>query len=1025
MNKIIEYFLENSRLNHTLLLFILIMGIFGYYKIPKEMFPTVTLESIQVNGSYSGASASSLNNFAVVELENQIDTISGIEEVSSTITNGSFSIKIELQDGVDKKEIQDEVKDAVSSAKKYFPSDMTEPTVSSVQRQMSLMNVSILSQNRSKKELLDISKDLKTKLLSVSNISEIQIYGDSELQIDILLDHKKIDMYGLESSSVISAIGNLSYIYPVAQIEQTGNHVYLSANNNKFNKTTWENTILKVDSKAVYLKDIANISIDYPIDETISRLNGQTTISFNIYKDDVGDSIAIAKKVKNILANYEQETEDLTMEITRDSSEPVDDRIKTIIANITLGLILVGLCMHLLISPRLSIVIVMGIPFSFILALLVIEQFGFSLNMISLMAMLISLGIVVDDAIIVSENIQRHLDEGKKLNDAVLIGAKEMIAPVLIAAFTTIFAFLPMLLISGELGNLMKLVPIVISVLIFASLIESFIFLPLHAKHILKRKDKMLDWTKAYNFYENILHKIIHFKKIFLLSFFIIVPALTYLLITNSRFQMMPDLDFGSITVSVKLDESLGLKETNEVVKKYEKLLLENKNEIFIKNIDTTVGRFSNIASDSETIENGFNLNIELEDFKEDNFLEKYVNPVLSLSFDFERKDKIRTIDTQTAMNQIRELINPLVKEDKAVEFNIVTRRIGIVKTDIELNLSSDDKSLLLKSIDKIKKELSNIDGVKDVTDNTQLGESEYKFSLNSYAQSLGLTDSTIATQVANFFMEKDQANTFNNDGVIDIITQSIYKDSIDEMKHFLINIDDKKIELQELVDFKIERNFEKIEKEDGEIQKKIYANIEKSVTSSNEVLAQIDPLLKEISNTNMKIFYGGEREKSAQMASDMLKAFLVGLFLIFLTLLINFPSFKSAFIILSVIPFTVFGAVLGHTIMGINLNSQSFIGMLGLAGVVINDGIIMLDFLHGTKNKSEFYKKAKQRVRPILITSITTILGLSTLIFFPTGESVMLQPIAISLGFGIAWGTILNLIYVPALYATIFKIKD
>ena len=160
-------------------------------------------------------------------------------------------------------------------------------------------------------------------------------------------------------------------------------------------------------------------------------------------------------------------------------------------------------------------------------------------------------------------------------------------------------------------------------------------------------------------------------------------------------------------------------------------------------------------------------------------------------------------------------------------------------------------------------------------------------------------------------------------------------------------------------------------------------------------------------------------------MASDMIKAFMVGLFLIFLTLLINFPSFKSAFIIISVIPFTAFGALLGHFVMGINLNSQSFIGMLGLAGVVINDGIIMLDFVQNTKNKKEFFIKAKQRVRPILITSITTILGLATLIFFPTGESIMLQPIAISLGFGIAWGTILNLIYVPALYATLFKIKD
>jgi len=314
---------------------------------------------------------------------------------------------------------------------------------------------------------------------------------------------------------------------------------------------------------------------------------------------------------------------------------------------------------------------------------------------------------------------------------------------------------------------------------------------------------------------------------------------------------------------------------------------------------------------------------------------------------------------------------------------------------------------------------------LEDIADDTQLGDWEYKFSLNNYAMNLGLTDKEIATQITNYFMEKDQGDTFNKDGVINIKTQSVYKDSLDELKHFLIAIDDTKVELSQLVDFKIERNFEKIEKEDGLIQKKVFANVDTKITSANEVIKQLDATIKEIEKSGVTIGFGGEREKSSQMASDMLKAFMVGLFLIFLTLLINFPSFKSAFIILSVIPFTVFGAVLGHFIMGINLNSQSFIGMLGLAGVVINDGIIMLDFLHDTKNRKEFFVKAKQRVRPILITSITTILGLSTLIFFPTGESVMLQPIAISLGFGIAWGTILNLIYVPALYATLFKIKD
>lgn len=1025
MYKIIEYFLKNSRLNHTLLLFFFIMGIFAYIKIPKELFPIVTLDSIEVSGGYSGASADSLNNFAVVEIENEIDSISGIKKVTSTVTNGSFLIDVELQDGVDKQKIEDEVKEAVSVAKKYLPSDMTEPTVSSRDFHMPLLNISLSSSEKTKDELIDISKKLKTKLFQVSNVSEIMIYGDSDLQIDIVLNPKKINMYGLESATVVSALRNLSYIYPVGQIEQKGGHIYLNANNNKFDKKTWLNTMIKVDDKRVYLKDIANVNIDYPLDETISRLNGKTTISLNVYKDTSGDSIAVSQKIRNILTSFDKSHPNLTIDITRDSSKPVHDRIKTIISNITLGLILVGLAMHLLISPRLSLVIIMGIPFSFILGLLVIEQMGYSLNMISMMAMLISLGIVVDDAIVVSENIQRHLDEGSELNQAVLNGAKEMIAPVLISAFTTIFAFLPMLLISGEFGILMKLIPIVISVLIFSSLIESFLFLPLHAKHILKRKEKMLDWSKVYNLYEKILNQVVSHRKSFLVLFFISVPLITFFFIKQSRFQMMPDMDSTRVTLSFKLDESKDLDQSDATAKKFENILLKNKKELFIKNIDTTVGRFTSIASQSETTENSFTLALELEYLKEDDFLQKYINPVLNLSFDFEQKDKVRTVDTQTDMKKIRKLINPLIKEEKIAEFNMVTRRIGVVSTDIELKLNNENKNLLLQGIGSLKKALKNIKGVKDVSDNTKLGEEEYKFSLNPYAHSLGLSDTQIASQLSSYFIKKEQANTFNNDGVIKIMTESLYKDDLDSLKHFLISVEEKKIELQDLVNFKIERSFEKIEKENGQIQKSVYANVDKKIITANEALNKIQPIIDKLQEEGIVINFGGEKEKSKQMAVDMLKSFLVGLFLIFITLLVNFPSFKSAFIILSVIPFTVVGAIIGHFIMGININSQSLIGMLGLAGVVINDGIIMLDFLHGTQKKKEFFQRAKQRVRPIFITSITTVLGLATLMFFPTGESVMLQPIAISLGFGIAWGTVLNLIYVPALYATLFRIKD
>lgn len=1003
------------------------MGVFSYIKIPKEAFPDVTLDMALVKGSYTGASAESLNDFAVIEIENKIKAISGIKRIKSIVKNGNFFIEAELQNGTNKDDLKDAIKDAINSVKKDFPKNMEEPIVSIVKVQQPILNASIISGNKSKGELLVLSKKLKSRVLQTPNVSEVEIFGSGNFQIDIYLDEKKINMYGLETSLIVNVLRKFSYIYPVGQIKQTGNHVYLTANNNKFKKDEWENTIIKVNDKKVYLKDIAIVNIGYSLgsSKTISRLNAQNAISFNIYKDNQGDSITIVKKIKDILNDFHKNVKDLDIVISRDHSKIVSNRIRIIIANITLGLILVGLSMYLLISPRLSLVIVMGIPFSFIIGLFIIERAGYSLNLISLMAMLISIGIVVDDAIVVSENIQRRLDEGEESNKAILRGTKEMVAPVLVASFTTIFAFLPMFLISGEIGKLTKLIPIVMSIVIIASLIESFIFLPLHTKHILKREDRVLDWSKAYDLYETILHKIIYRKKTFLIIFFITIPVLTLLLIKQSRFQIVPNMDSRNVTLSFKLNKSTPLKKTDETAKKYEQLLLKNREKLYIENITTVVGVFKSITGTHEAIENGFILKLQLQKYRDDNFLQNYINPILDFSFDFQRKDEKRLTSTNQTKENIRKLISPEVKQDNFVEFNIISSRIGLTETDIELKLSDEDKTLLLSGIKKLKNSLSKIDGVKDVTDNTKLGETQYKYSLNNYAMSLGLSDSEIASQLSSYFTKKNIATTFNNDGVVDIVMQSIYKDKLDALKHFLIDIDNKKIELQELVNFKIERNFEKIKKENGQIQNNVYANINKDITSSSEVLKKIEKTIQEIKNDGTKLNFGGEREKNKQMRQDLIKAFLIGIFLIFITLLLNFQSFKSVFIILSVIPFTAVGSLIGHFIMGINVSSQSVIGMLGLAGVVINDGIIMLDFLHDTKKRDEFFKRAKQRVRPILITSITTVLGLSTLIFFPTSQSIILQPMAVSLGFGIAWGTVLNLLYVPALYAVIYKIND
>ncbi|RXJ70204.1 multidrug transporter AcrB [Halarcobacter ebronensis] len=1024
MKRLIHFFLDNARLNYTILIFLIFMGISSYIKIPKEVFPIVAENQIVVRGSYVGANAASLNSFAVTEIENELESVVGIKEIESTIRSGSFSIVLYLEDSYEPNDLINDVKDAISVVRSSLPSDMDEPTASVVKRTMSLLTIALTGDYE--KELLDISKDLKTEIFKFNHINEIQISGDSDLQIDIYLDEEKLNAYGINSKSLISQIQNLSYIYPVASIEQKGNYVYVNTTDKKLVDNFWENSLIEVDSKKLYLSDLATIKIHYPKEDTIARVNGKSSITLNIYKDEQANVIELSKEVQKYLQEFKKNHKNINIEVIHDDAKPIKERLNTVISNISFGLVLVGLSMFVLISPRISVVVVLGIPFSFIIGVITFYYAGYSLSMLSLLAVLIMIGIIVDDAIVVSENIQRYLDEGKSIKDAVYKGTIEMLPPVLVASLTTVFAFLPMLYLSGRLGSFISIIPIVVSILIVASLIESFLFLPIHAKHMLKPKEKMLNWAPVYKFYEKILHLLIHNKFIFIGTFVIVVPLATFFMATSMRFQFFPNMDSDRITLSVKFDESKSLEDSSQIAKSFEKLLLDNKKELNLKTLQNRVGLFSSLSGDSESIENAFTMSLMLEDFKENNWIQNYLQPIFTFSFDFEQKEKTRIKKSFEIQKEVQTLIEPLLKKFDVTDKTLTTTRIGIVRTDLEFKISSKDSNLIQESILKLKEELAKIDGVVDISDNAELGKYEYKYKINNYGESLGLTESYIANALNSYFMERDQTKAVSIDGLVDVKTQLLTKDNLDSFKNFQLPLEDGRfVELSKVIDFTITKDFETLEKENSKIIKTVYANVELEKITSSEALVKIKPALTELEKSGVEIILGGEFEQNEQLKDELSIAVMISIFLIFIVLLINFPSFRISFIIISVIPFSLIGALLGHLVMGLNIMMPSLIGMLGLAGVVINDGIIMLDFIKNTKTKEEFYSRAKLRIRPILITSITTLLGLSTLIFYPSGQGVVLQPLAISLGFGLLWGTILNLIYLPALYAVLFKLKD
>ncbi|HSR74828.1 MAG TPA: efflux RND transporter permease subunit, partial [Sulfurovum sp.] len=493
MMRIIHYFIQNKSLNYVLLVFILFLGINAYSTIPKELFPEIALDKIAINGAYAGASADNLDKMAVRDIEDELGNVQDVTKIETVIRSGSFSIILELNNGADKIDALNKAKDAIARSRQYLPSDMIEPTAEILMHNRPLIRLSLSSEHMNKGQLIEVAKEVKSRLSRNPYVSEIEIYGDADQEVSVQVNEEAVRAYGLDPAAIISAVSKLSYIYPIGDIEQGGNYIFLSTVNGKESKEEWESSLIKIGEKQVRLGDVANVEITYPQDTTLSTFNGRNNITLVLSKGPEGNSMDISEELQQYAKEkLSKEFPDVYFDFYQDSSKPVKDRLDTVISNLMFGLVLVFLSMALLINVRIASVVTMGIPISFAIGIMFLYFMGYSINIVSLLGGLIVIGIVVDDAIVVSENIQRHINEGMPKKEAVLTGLKEMVLPVTLATLTTIAAFLPLFMLTGEIKNFIILIPIAVIMILLGSLLESFFFLPLHTEEFLKKQKNFM-----------------------------------------------------------------------------------------------------------------------------------------------------------------------------------------------------------------------------------------------------------------------------------------------------------------------------------------------------------------------------------------------------------------------------------------------------------------------------------------------------------------------------------------------------
>ncbi len=1021
----LRFFVNNSRMNYTLFVLVFLVGIWSYNNTAKEIFPSFELEMVSVQGSYAGASVDILDKMAVTEIEDNLKNLDSVDVMTTVISPGSFTIVVELKKGKDKYNEANKIKDIITLVKSDLPSDMDEPSVNVLDRTRTLLDISLTSKQLNLDQLKPLANDLKSDLLTITGINDVTIYGDSDEYYEVLIDDKKVEALGINKSELFNAISTISYIFPVGKIEDSKKHYYISTYNGEKNAKNFAKTLIRVGNTNLYLSDVATISKKYEDASTLYSFNGKNALSLKVEQNDTADALRLTENIKGMLPELNAQNPNVDIIIADDNSERIRDRLNIVVSNILLGIILITILVMLLINFRMSFIIAVGIPTSFVIAAVYMYLSGYTINMISLVGVLIAIGIVVDDAIVVSENIQQHIEEGHPPKEAAVMGAKEMVKPVTVASITTLFSFLPILMISGTMGEVIKLIPIALSALVVASLIESFIFLPIHAAHVLKNGSKVTSWEKANNIYNSILHFFMDYKKSFLTIFVILVPVLTVLAISTSKFQIFPKFDASDVKLTIKANENTKLEDAFAIVQQIEEDLIAKEDELFIRSIDSVAGFRRDTAGNTERFPYVMYMTLELQKRKEANFLDKYVTPYLSFYYDDE--GRTRTLSSREIAKKLKKhIIDAKYKEKfNLEEIAVAERKVGPVKADIKIGLVSNDNQKIVASIEKLENALKELNGVKSVANSLKFGIDEIKLKVNNYGQQLGLDEAYIGSYLSNMYLLKKKGVTFDANSMLDIKIQSINKDDYEVFKTTQIPLSDGTfVALNQVAEFRVIKGFEQLIKDNALKNFYVYGQVDPDILTAGEAIEKIKPVLDEIEKSGIKLVFKGEEEKKKDLKNDMILASGLAIVLIMLAMLYLFNSFRETFILMSIIPFSILGVLIGHKIMGLNLSMPSVIGMLGLAGVVINDGIIMMTYLKKAKTLHEVFVRATKRFRPIILTTITTLIGMSSLIFFPTGQAVIFQPIAIGLGFGLLWGTILNLIYLPVIYSISHKLK-
>ena len=1030
MEKAIYWFSKNHVAANLLMLAVVVMGFTSWGKLKKEIFPETAIDVVLVSIPYPNATPEEVERGVCVPVEEAVEDVNGVDRIKSTASQGLGSVVIEVKSGFKVRDVMDDVKTRVDAITN-FPEEAETPTLEEMVLNSEVISVAVFAET-DEASLLELANRMRDQLQGLPEITKVTLANSRPYEIGIEVSEENLRAYGLTFDQVTNAVRASSLDLPAGSVRTDAGDVLVRTESRRYRPNEFASitVVTRQDGSQVKLGEIARIVDGFEEIDIESRFNGKPAMLLRIFRTGNEDTLKVAGAVKKYIAEEAPSVfpKGVSFEIWKDDSKYLQGRLDLLGRNALLGFVLVLVVLSLFLRPLLAFLVALGIPVSFMGALMLMPWLGVSINMISLFAFILVLGIVVDDAIVVGENVYERISRGEDPKIAAPAGTHEVGVIVVFGVLTTMMAFTPMLGLSGVSGRIWPNIPLVVIPTLAWSLLQSKFVLPSHLA-LLKRRDasrptlsdKILGGvdrtlkTFVTGIYRPILDLAMRWRYVSTCVFVAILVTVIGLVGSGwIKFNFFPDVEADVIISRLSLANGVSFENTRTAVRKIEAASAQLNAE-YREKYGTNVIRNTLASAGVQPFLNGFEALAGAP--KGDHLGEVTIELIDGAD---------RAMSGVEIASRWRELTGPV---PGALDLTFQTQGAAGGNA-IDLELTGNNIENLESSAEIIKEALATYNGIIDISDNNRPGQRELKLSIKPAGEILGLRLSDVARQVRQAFYG-DEAQRLQR-GRDEVKVMVRYPESERRSMHNLTEMkirtaDGAEVPFNEVAEVVMGRSSSSIKRADRRRAVTVTADIDKAVpgANANEVVAS---LTTEVLPQMLQRYPGvtwsfqGEQKDQRQSVGEIGQKALIALLGIYVLLAIPLRSYFQPLIVMSVIPFGLVGAVLGHMGMGLNLSIMSMCGVVALAGIVVNDSLVMVEFVNreralGHSLREAALKAGVRRFRPILLTTVTTFVGIMPMALETDLQARFLIPMAVSLGFGILFATFITLFLVPVIY--------